>query len=128
LHDKIIENQVLHYVSSEPSNDPQWGLLSAIDLSSGKIIWQHKTEQPLLGGTLSTKGNLIFSGEGNGNFNAFNALTGDLIWQTKIAAGVNAPPITYMINGKQYIAVVAGGNKIMGYKQGDFISVYQLSD
>ena len=128
LHDKIIENQVLHYVSSEPSNDPQWGLLSAIDLSNGKIIWQHKTEQPLLGGTLSTKGNLIFSGEGNGNFNAFNALTGDLIWQTKIAAGVNAPPITYMINGKQYIAVVAGGNKIMGYKQGDFISVYQLSD
>jgi PQQ-dependent dehydrogenase (methanol/ethanol family) len=128
LHDKIIEDKVLHYVSSQPSNDPQWGLLSAIDLSSGKIIWQHKTEQPLLGGTLSTKGNLIFSGEGNGNFNAFNALTGDLIWQTKIAAGVNAPPITYMINGKQYIAVVAGGNKIMGYKQGDFISVYQLSD
>jgi len=41
---------------------------------------------------------------------------------------VNAPPITYMINGKQYVAVVAGGNKIMGYKQGDYISVYQLPE
>ena len=128
LHEKKSDNKVIKYTSSEPSDDSQWGLLSAIDVSTGKIIWQHTTEQPLLGGSLATKGNLVFLGEGNGAFNAFNAITGELIWQTNIDAGVNAPPITYMINGKQYIGVVAGGNKIMGYKQGDYISVYQLPE
>ena len=128
LHEKISGGKTVKYTSSEPSGDPQWGLLSAIDVSTGKILWQHTTEQPLLGGSLATKGNLVFLGEGNGSFNAFNAITGELIWQTNIDAGVNAPPITYMIDGKQYVAVVAGGNKIMGYKQGDYISVYQLQE
>ena len=126
LHEKISSNNVTHYTSSEPTEDQQWGLLSAINLSNGKIVWQYQTDQPLLGGTLATNGKLVFSGEGNGNLNAFHSLTGRLLWTTKIDAGVNAPPITYMIDGKQYIAVAAGGNKIMGYKQGDFISVYSL--
>tara|TARA_B100000482_G_scaffold192183_1_gene179345 strand:- start:25293 stop:27035 length:1743 start_codon:yes stop_codon:yes gene_type:complete len=128
LHEKKSGEKIIKYTSSEISDDSQWGLLSAINVSTGKILWQHTTEQPLLGGSLATKGNLVFVGEGNGAFNAFNGVTGELIWQTNIDAGVNAPPITYMINGKQYVAVVAGGNKIMGYKQGDFISVYQLPD
>jgi glucose dehydrogenase len=128
LHEKKSNNKVIKYTSSEPSDDPQWGLLSAINASTGKIKWQHTTEQPLLGGSLATKGNLVFIGEGNGDFNAFNGVTGELIWQTNIDAGVNAPPITYMINDKQYVAVVAGGNKIMGYRQGDYISVYQLPE
>ena len=80
-----------------------------------------------MGGTLATNGKLVFSGEGNGSLNAFHSLTGKLLWTTKINAGVNAPPISYMIEGKQYIAVAAGGNKIMGYKQGDYISVYSLN-
>ena len=126
LHEKITHNNIARYTSSEPTDDQQWGLLSAINLSNGEIIWQHQTEQPLLGGTLATNGKLVFSGEGNGNLNAFHSLTGKILWTTKINAGVNAPPITYMIDGKQYIAVAAGGNKIMGYKQGDFISVYSL--
>ena len=107
---------------------PTANTTTIVDVSTGKIIWQHTTEQPLLGGSLATKGNLVFVGEGNGDFNAFNGLTGELIWHTNIDAGVNAPPITYMVNGKQYVAVVAGGNKIMGFKQGDYISVYQLSE
>ena len=127
-HEKITNDNVLKYTSSEPTNDEQWGLLSAINLSNGKIIWQYRTEEPLLGGTLSTKGNLVFSGEGNGNFNAFNSQNGKLLWQTKIDAGVNAPPISYMIDGIQYIAVAAGGNKIMGFTQGDFINVYRLPE
>ena len=126
LHEKITNDKILKYTSSEPTNDSQWGLLSAINLSNGKIVWQHRTDQPLLGGTLATKGDLVFSGEGNGNFNAFNSQTGELLWQTKVKAGVNAPPITYMIDGRQYIAVAAGGNKIMGFTQGDFINVYSL--
>jgi len=69
---------------------------------------------------------LVFIGEGNGNFNAIDASTGNLLWQTTVDAGVNAPPISYMIEGEQYIAVVAGGNKIMGFPQGDYINVYKL--
>ena len=126
LHEKNTDNETTEYTSSEPTNDPQWGLLSAINLSTGKIQWQYKTPQPLIGGTLSTKGGLVFIGEGNGNFNAIDASTGNLLWQTTVDAGVNAPPISYMIEGEQYIAVVAGGNKIMGFPQGDYINVYKL--
>lgn len=116
----------IRYASSEPTKDPRWGLLSAIDLASGNMQWQVKTEQPLTGGLLATRGGLIFMGEGNGNFNAYNSKTGDLLWQTKVDAGVNAPPISYAIDGVQYIAVAAGGNAIFGYPAGDNIVVYAL--
>ena len=116
----------IRYVSSEPTEEARWGLLSSIDLTSGKILWQQKTGQPLIGGVLATAGGLLFTGEGNGNFNAYDATNGALLWQTKADAGVNAPPISYEIDGVQYIAVAAGGNSIFGYKQGDNIMVYAL--
>jgi len=117
----------IHYASSEPTNDPSWGLLSAIDLGTGKIVWQNKTEQPLVGGVLATAGGLLFMGEGNGHFNAYSSQTGELLWQAKSEFGVNAPPITYAIDGVQYIAVASGGNSIFGYKQGDALLVYTLN-
>lgn len=116
----------IRYAASEPTQDPRWGLLSSIDLSSGKISWQVKTEQPLVGGVLATAGGLVFMGEGSGHFNAYNSKTGALLWQTKSEFGVNAPPITYVIDGVQYIAVASGGNSIFGYKQGDAVLVYAL--
>ena len=116
----------IRYASSEPTKDPRWGTLSAINLATGKIRWQVKTEQPLMGGVLVTRGDLLFMGEGSGNFNAYNSNTGDLLWQTKVDAGVNAPPISYEIDGVQYVAVVAGGNAIFGYPAGDNIVVYAL--
>jgi glucose dehydrogenase len=117
----------LRYASSEPTDDPSWGVFSAIDLNTGKIAWQKKTEQPLLGGSLTTAGGLVFMGEGNGQFNAYNSQTGELLWQAKSEYGVNAPPISYMVDGVQYIAVASGGNRIMGFKQGDAMLVYQLA-
>lgn len=116
----------IRYASSEPTKDPRWGTLSAINLATGKIQWQVKTEQPLMGGVLATRGDLLFMGEGSGNFNAYNRNTGDLLWQTKVDAGVNAPPVSYEIDGVQYVAVVAGGNAIFGYQAGDNIVVYAL--
>ena len=114
--------------SSKPTKDPRWGLLSAIDLKTGKIIWQNKTAQPLLGGVLATAGGLVFIGEGDGHFNSYNSQTGELLWQAKSEFGVNAPPITYTIDGVQYIAVASGGNAIFGYKQGDAVLVYRLKN
>jgi glucose dehydrogenase len=48
------------------------------------------------------------------------------LWRTQAEAGVNAPPITYEIDGEQYIVVAAGGNAIWGYKQGDYVLAYKL--
>ncbi len=118
----------IRYAKSEPTKDPRWGLLSAINLTTGKLNWQVKTEQPLIGGLLATKAGLVFMGEGNGNFNAYNSNTGNLLWQAKVEAGVNAPPISYEIDGVQYVAVAAGGNSIFGYTAGDSVVVYALKD
>ncbi|HEU4707944.1 MAG TPA: PQQ-binding-like beta-propeller repeat protein [Methylophilaceae bacterium] len=114
------------YAASEPTEDPRWGLLSAIDLGTGKISWQHKTAQPLVSGVLATAGGLLFVGEGNGSFDAYDAATGKLLWQDKVEAGVNAPAVTYEIDGTQYVAVVAGGNSLFGFKAGDNVLVYAL--
>ncbi|HEY8117732.1 MAG TPA: PQQ-binding-like beta-propeller repeat protein [Methylophilaceae bacterium] len=119
-------NPAINYVSGELSDEPRWGLLSAINLSNGTISWQRKIDQPLIGGVLATAGGLIFTGEGDGNFNAYDATNGSVLWQTKADAGVNAPPITYTIDGIQYVAVAAGGNPIFGYKTGDNVMVYAL--
>jgi len=117
----------IRYAASEPTKDARWGLLSAIDLKSGKVIWQNKTAQPLVGGVLATAGGVMFTGEGDGHFNAYNSQTGELLWQAQSDFGVNAPPVTYMIDGIQYIAVASGGNSIFGYKQGDAVLVYKLA-
>lgn len=121
------DKPAVHYTTLEPSNLPQWGLLSAIDTqNAGKIKWQVKTPEPLVGGVLATAGDLLFMGEGNGKFNAFDAETGKVLWQIDCGAGVNAPPITYQIDGKQYVAVAAGGNQLFGFKQGDSLRVFAL--
>ncbi len=118
----------IRYASSEPTKDPRWGLLSGINLQNGKIQWQVKTAQPLMGGVLATASGLLFMGEGDGSFNAYRSIDGQVLWQTKAEAGVNAPPISYAVEGVQYIAVAAGGNSIFGYTSGDNILVYRLKD
>lgn len=117
----------IRYASSEPTNDPRWGTLSAIDLRSGKIAWQQKTNQPLIGGVLATAGGLLFCGEGDGKFKAYDSKTGQTLWHYQSEYGVNAPPITYQVNGEQYIAVVSGGNSLFGFKQGDRILTFKLN-
>ena len=63
----------------------------------------------MMGGALATAGNLVFAGEGNGQFDALDAKTGKTLWHFQLGAGVNAPPITYEVDGTQYVAVAAGG-------------------
>jgi alcohol dehydrogenase (cytochrome c) len=104
----------------------QNGTFSAIDVNTGKIAWQYKAPQPMIGGVLATAGNVVFTGEGNGWFDAFNAKTGKKVWRFNLGAGVNAPPITYSVDGKQYLAVAAGGNFQLGYPRGDAIAIFGL--
>ena len=106
--------------------EKQWGRLAAVDINTGKMVWKADTDQPLMGGVLATAGNLVFTGEGNGFFNAYDAKSGKKLWSFQCGAGVNAPATSYMINGKQYIAVAAGGNTQLDYKRGNTVLVFAL--
>ena len=115
------------YTTADPADVPRFGTLTALDLAhAGKILWQEKTPQPLVGGVVATKGGLVFTGEGDGDFDAYDARTGKRLWHFACGAGVNAPPITYAVGGKQFVAVAAGGSAIWGYPQGDALIVFAL--
>lgn len=117
----------LKYSSMSPIEDGEkYGLLSAIHLDTGKLVWQHKVNAPLIGGVLSTQTGLVFSGEGSGEFFALDSNTGKRVWQHNNSAGVNAPPIAYEVSGKQFLAVAVGGNKLFGFKQGQTIKAWAL--
>jgi len=106
--------------------EKQFGTFTAIDLNTGKRAWQVKTDQPMIGGALATAGNLVFTGEGNGQFIAYNARSGAKLWSFNGGAGCNAPPISYSVDGKQFIAVACGGNYQLGYPLGDVVLVFAL--
>ncbi len=108
--------------------EQQWGNVTAVDYNTGKIRWKVKTEQPMIGGIMATAGGLVFTGEGNGQFSAFDSATGNVLWTFQAGAGVNAPPSSYTVDGKQYIVVGAGGNVQMNYKRGNNIIAFTLAD
>ena len=106
--------------------EEQWGRLVAVNLDTGKVAWGVKTPQPLIGGVLATAGDLVFNGEANGWFKAFDAKTGKELWKYNCGAGVNAPAVSYMVGGKQYVAVAAGGNNQIDAKRGNSVFVFAL--
>ena len=108
------------------ASEKQWGRLAAVNLDTGKMAWKFDTEQPLIGGVLATAGDLVFNGEGNGLFRAFDAKTGKKLWEYQCGAGVNAPAVSYTAGGKQYIAVAAGGNTQLDFKRGNSVIVFAL--
>ncbi len=110
------------------ANEEQWGNVTAVDYNTGQIRWKAKTQQPMIGGILATAGGLAFTGEGNGLFKAYDSATGNVLWQFQAGAGVNAPPSSYTVNGKQYIVVGAGGNVQLNYKRGNNIIAFTLAD
>jgi PQQ-dependent dehydrogenase (methanol/ethanol family) len=104
----------------------QAGNITAVDYDSGKIKWQVKTPQPMIGGILATAGGLVFAGESNGWFKAYDAKDGKALWKFHAGAGVNAPPSSYMVGGKQYVVVAAGGNVQVDSKRGNSIIAFTL--
>ena len=108
------------------AGEKQWGRLAAVNLDTGKMAWKFDTEQPLIGGVLATAGDLVFNGEGNGLFRAFDAKSGKKLWEYQCGAGVNAPAVSYTVAGKQYVAVAAGGNTQLDFKRGNSLIVFAL--
>ena len=105
---------------------PEWGNITAIDVPRGRIAWQVRTGQPMVGGSVATAGGLVFAGEGNGWFRAYDASTGKRLWGYQARYGVNAPPISFELDGEQLIAVAAGGNENVGYPLGDEVLIFGL--
>jgi len=88
--------------------------LRAIDVKTGKIAWKHATNvgsQSLL----TTGGNLVFGSDGSGNFIAFDARTGEPLWHAGLIANPSNSPITYMLDGHQYV-LVAGGEHLYAFR------------
>lgn len=87
---------------------PQTGAVKAFGPATGREVWSWSSEQPMVASVLSTGGGLIFTGEPSGNFNAYDARTGELVWQFQTGSGIHSNPISYSIDGTQYIAVPSG--------------------
>lgn len=108
--------------------EEQWGNVTAVDYHTGKIRWKVKTPQPMIGGIMATAGGLVFAGEGNGQFKAYDAETGSVLWNFQAGAGVNAPPSSYTVDGQQYIVVAAGGNAQLNFKRGNNVIAFTLAE
>src|SRR5580658_2731822 len=106
--------------------EESFGNVSAVNYNTGKIAWQVKTPQPMIGGILATSGGLLFTGEANGWFKAYDASTGKVLWQFQTGAGVNAPPSSYMVDGRQYVVVGSGGNAQIDSKRGNNIIAFTI--
>jgi len=106
--------------------EESFGNVTAVDYNTGKITWQVKTPLPMMGGALTTAGGLMFTGEGDGWFRAYDAKTGKVLWSFFAGAGVNAPPASYSVDGKQYIVVGAGGNTQIDFKRGNNIIAFTV--
>ncbi|HBP41017.1 MAG TPA: PQQ-dependent dehydrogenase, methanol/ethanol family [Halomonas sp.] len=88
--------------------DDHVGILRAVDPVTGEYAWEHKEPMPLWAGVLATHGDLVFTGTGDGYLKAFHAETGEELWKFQVGTGIISPPVTWEMDGEQYIGVTAG--------------------
>jgi quinoprotein glucose dehydrogenase len=124
-----------------PAIKPPWGELNAINLNTGEFEWRvplgeypeltargiSQTGTETFGGTIVTAGGLVFiGGTKDERFHAFDNETGKLLWEHTLPAGGYATPATYMVNGRQYVVIAAGGAGKLGTKAGDAFVAFAL--
>jgi len=125
-----------------PCKQPAWGYISAIDLKTNEIVWKKrigtvrdsspiplpfKMGMPMLGGPIVTAGGVVFIGATADNYiRAFDVNNGKQLWQGRLPAGGQATPMSYSINGRQYVVIAAGGHGSFGTKLGDYVIAYAL--
>lgn len=137
-----LQRELLLSPSGLPCNPPPWGTLSAIDLASGELVW----ERPLgsmrlpadvagagewgslnLGGAMNTAGGLVFASGGfDERIHAFDAESGRELWSAALPAGGNASPMSYVVGGRQFVVIAAGGHDRMGTTAGDYVVAFAL--
>jgi quinoprotein glucose dehydrogenase len=125
-----------------PCSPPPWGLISAIDLDTGKLAWRKPLGTtssqapfgiafnwgtPNFGGPLMTGGGLAFVAATMDNrLRAFRVKDGEELWAADLPASAQAAPMTYAIGGRQYVVLAAGGHGMLGTKKGDYVIAYAL--
>ena len=120
--------------AAQPLRGEQWGGVKAIDARTGREVWDYRTEFPVVASMLATAGDVVFAGEPTGLFTALHARSGERLWQFRTGSGIHSSPVTYSVNGKQYVAVLVGwGGWIEGFDpdlygqpRGDAIFVFSL--
>jgi quinoprotein glucose dehydrogenase len=122
-------------------NKPPWGATVALDLKAGKILWRSSvgtTEDlaplglafhwgtPLVNGVAITAGGLVFTGAMDAYLRAFDAKSGEELWQGRLPVPGVANPMTYLWKGEQYVAIGAGGHSESGTTIGDSVVAFRL--
>ena len=90
------------------------GALLAWDPVNQQEVWRIPLTHRWNSGVLATAGNLVFQGGGDGRFVAYDALSGDVLWEVTVGLGIIGSPVTYMIDGEQYVSVAAGWGGVAG--------------
>ena len=119
-----------------PCNAPPWGTVAAVDLFTGRKVWDvplgsfmpgMNTGTITLGGPMATAGGLVFTAATMDNYiRAFDVETGKELWKYELPAAGQATPMTYTLHGKQYVVIAAGGHGKLGTKQGDAVVAFTL--
>jgi glucose dehydrogenase len=118
----------LFYIYDPDANPQGWGgtdrggwseaMTEAIDYRAGKVRWAHRWEGGARAGILSTAGNLVFTGGSSNDLVALNATTGEALWHARLNAAISSGPITYELDGHQYV-VVAAANRLWSFVMRD---------
>jgi len=103
------------------------GTVTAIDDTTGKVVWQQNWASNCRSGTVTTAGNLVFVGDNGGQFEALNATTGKTLWTFQTGAGANDTPAVFEYNGQEYVAFLAGGQTIGNIVHGDNFWLFGLN-
>ncbi|HTO55574.1 MAG TPA: PQQ-dependent dehydrogenase, methanol/ethanol family [Myxococcota bacterium] len=90
-----------------------YGNMAAIDVATGKVKWRYRDNRPMMGGTLSTAGGVVFSGNLEGEVLAFDAKTGKVVWRFRSGGGMRSQPVAYELDGRTYVAVPTGSFSTM---------------
>ena len=111
--------RIMEILGEHPDLPPGKGYITAFDPLTGKTHWTREHGTHWNGGTLSTAADLVFQGNGDGYFVAYDAKNGDELWKVNTYTSIIAPPITYSVGGEQYVAIQVGSGGAAGLTEGD---------
>lgn len=98
---------------TEGEDSSSYGVLVAIDAITGDVSWQYKDAYPLVGGALATGGGLVFSGNQQGYAFALDTDSGEMLWKFQTGSSIRSQPVTWEMNGRQFIAIGSGAGGLV---------------